>query len=114
MSVNAIVNMRKSSTTNRRRSSSNPGRFSQQEQDRNSLRMDPRRPQNVKAKDSNFGSRDSMIPKPQMRSSSSDRLSGMRKSNFNNQRPTTGNVLCVIQVCELNPLFILIPFKNIL
>ncbi|XP_058799510.1 uncharacterized protein LOC131668995 [Phymastichus coffea] len=79
--------MRKSSTTTRRRSSSNPGRFSQQEQDRNSMRMDSRRPQNVKAKDSNFGGRDSMIPKPQIRSSSSDRLSGMRKSNL---RPTTG------------------------
>ncbi|KAJ8673552.1 hypothetical protein QAD02_004814 [Eretmocerus hayati] len=71
--------MRKSSTTTtRRRSSSNPGKFSQ-DFDRNSMRGDPRRP--------NFGGQDSGIPRPRMRSSSTDRLSGMRKSNL---RPTTG------------------------
>ncbi|OXU25432.1 hypothetical protein TSAR_012359 [Trichomalopsis sarcophagae] len=79
--------MRKSSTTTRRRSSSNPGRFSQQDPDRNSMRADSRRPPNTKSKDSNFGTQDTMIPKPRIRSSSSDRLSGMRKSNL---RPTTG------------------------
>lgn len=75
--------MRKSSTTTRRRSSSNPGRFSQQDFDRNSMRMDQRRPPNVTSKNN----QDSMIPKPRMRSSSSDRLSGFRKTNF---KPTTG------------------------
>lgn len=76
--------MRKSSTTTRRRSSSNPGRSSQQDSDRSSMRMDQRR--------AGFGgNQDSMIPKPRLRSSSSDRLSGFRKSNL---RPTTGNFCC--------------------
>ncbi|XP_023247270.1 kinetochore protein ndc80, partial [Copidosoma floridanum] len=65
-------------TKSKMRKSSNPGtRFSSQETDRNSVRMDPSR-----------RTTESMIPKPKMmRSSSSDRLSGMRKSNL---RPTTG------------------------
>ncbi|XP_011497691.1 PREDICTED: kinetochore protein ndc80 [Ceratosolen solmsi marchali] len=79
--------MRKSTNTTRRRSLSNPGRFSQQDQERNSLRIDSRRLQGVKTKDSNFGAQETMIPKPRIRSSSSDRLSGLRKSNL---RPTTG------------------------
>ncbi|XP_014237044.1 kinetochore protein ndc80 [Trichogramma pretiosum] len=59
--------MRKSSAS-RRRSSSNPGRIS-------STKPNPP------------GNSDTMIPKPRIRSFSTDRLSGMRKSNL---RPTTG------------------------
>lgn len=83
--------MRKSSTTTRRRSSSNPARFSQQDSDRNSIRMEQRRPPNITSKNNAYGNhQDSMIPKPsRVRSSSSDRLSGLRKTNL---KTTTGTL----------------------